>query len=300
LAVPARAEEGPVAYLAGVNLGIPIAAAPPPGFYGSASSYDKQMTIYNGSGHKTPISTDLRGSTLALLYVPGMQLLGGTYYAFIRQPVLFNSQKTDFFGHSATTRQNGIFNTVISPLNVSWMLTPGHLFATAGIAFYPPDSTYSHSAALNIGNNFFTFEPAAALTYLNKGLDLNAFALYDINTANKSSTNALAVHGNYQSGSVITLELDAIQTVNQFSFGGVGYLQQQLTNDTAGGHVVPALSVGPYQISSRGNKVSEFAIGPEVGYNFGFVNVTAYYTRDLTHENTIGGDSFWLRLSRRF
>jgi hypothetical protein len=31
-----------------------------------------------------------------------------------------------------------------------------------------------------------------------------------------------------------------------------------------------------------------------------FVGVTAYYTRDLTHENTIGDDSVRLRPSKRF
>jgi hypothetical protein len=71
------------------------------------------------------------------------------------------------------------------------------------------------------------------------------------------------------------------------------YLQDQLD-------VVPAVSVGPNQISSRGDKVSEFALGPKVSHNLGFVGVTAYFTRDLIHENTIGGDSVWLRLSARF
>jgi hypothetical protein len=299
-AASAHAEESAVPYLAGVNLGIPIAAAPPPGLYGSATNYLKPMTFYNGDGDKTPITVGINGTTISLFYVPGNQLLGGTYFAFMRQPVLFDSQTTDLFGESSTVRQNGIFNTIISPLNISWMLLPGHLFGATGMTFYIPDSTYSKSNALNIGNNFFTFEPAAAITFLNKGLNLTAFALYDINTANNSSTNVNAVNGNYDSGSVLTVEFDAIQTLGKFSVGAVGYVQDQLTNDTAGGQVVPAVSVGPYQISSRGDKVSEFAVGPEIGYDFGLVNVTAYFTRDLIHENTIGGDSFWLRLSTRF
>ncbi len=296
----AQAEEGPVAYLAGVNLAIPVAAAPPPGFYGSATNFVKPMTIYNGSGDKTPIKTGINGTSLSLVYSPGVRLLGGNYFAFIRQPVLFNSQTTDFFGHSSTVRQNGIFNTIVSPINISWMLVPGQVFVAAGMVVYLKDATYSHTAALNIGNNFYTFEPSVAFAYFHKGLQLSALALVDVNTADNSSTSPLAVNGNYQSGAVFNLEANAIYNFGPYSAGLVGYTQQQFTDDTAGGHVVPAVNIGPYAISSAGNKVAETAIGPELGYNFGRVAVTAYYTRDIQHQNTIGGDSFWLRLSTRF
>jgi hypothetical protein len=300
LGASARAEEGPVAYLAGVNLGIPVAAAPPPGVYGSATNYYKPMTVYNGSGDKTPIKAGVNGTTLSVLYSPGVRLLGGDYFAFLRQPVLFNSQTTDFFGHSSTVRQNGIFNTIVSPINISWMLVPGQVFVAAGLVVYLKDATYSHGAALNIGNNFYTFEPSLAVAYFHKGWQLSALGLVDVNTADNSSTNALAVNGNYQSGAVFSLEANAIYNFGPYAAGVVGYTQQQFTDDTAGGHVVPAVTIGPYAISSAGNRVSETAIGPALGYNFGPVQLTAYYTRDFQHQNTIGGDSFWLRLSTRF
>jgi hypothetical protein len=259
------------------------------------------MTVFNGSGAKTPITAGVNGTTLALIYSPGTQLLGGNYFAFLRQPILFNSQSTDFFGHKGTTRQNGLFNTVVSPINISWMLEPGQLFVSTGLVVYLKDSTYSHTAALNIGNNFYTFEPAVSAAYFSHtGLQLSALALVDVNTADTSSTNALAVHGNYQSGAVFTLEAYALQNFGPLSAGLVGYTQQQINPDTAGGQKVPAVNIGPYAISSAGNEVSETAIGPELGYNFGRFSVLGYYTRDLTHQNTIGGDSFWLRVATRF
>jgi hypothetical protein len=135
---------------------------------------------------------------------------------------------------------------------------------------------------------------------MHNGFQLTALALYDINTADDNSPNALAVKGNYQSGDVFSLEVTALQKFDEWSVGIVGYDQTQTTDDTAGGHAVPALAIGPYLISSNGNKASEVAVGPLVGYDFGFVNLTAYYTRDVYHENTIGGNSFWLRVSKRF
>ncbi len=164
----AYAEEGPIPYLAGVNLGLPIAAGPPPGWYGSTTVYIKPMTLYNGSGKSTPIDAGLNGASLSLLYSPDVQILGGNYFAFVRQPVLFNSQTSDFFGHSNTDRESGIFNTIVSPFNVSWMLVPGELFVSADMVVYLKDSTYSRTASLNIGNNFWTFEPSAAVTYTNR------------------------------------------------------------------------------------------------------------------------------------
>jgi len=183
---------------------------------------------------------------------------------------------------------------------VSWMLIPGELFVSADMVFYLKDSTYSRTASLNIGNNFWTFEPSAAVTYMHNGFQLTALALYDINTADNNSPNALAVNGNYQSGDIFSLEVTALQKFDEWSVGVVGYDQTQTTDDTAGGHAVPALAIGPYLVSSNGNRASEVAVGPLVGYDFGVVNLTAYYTRDVYHENTIGGNSFWLRLSKRF
>lgn len=286
----AQAEEGGVIpYLAGVTLGIPTAAAPPPGLYGSDTGYYKPQTIYNGSGKPVPITVSLFDQSLALVWVPGNHVLGATYVADIVQPITYDSVTA--FG--TTHRQFGLFNTIVSPINLSWMINH-HLFIAAGLNLYLKDGTYARNAPINNGFNYWTVEPTAAVSYLNhSGLDLTVHGAYDINTTNHAS--ASSPNGVYHSGQVLSLDLTATQEFGKFTLGAVGYIVDQTTNDTAAGAVVPA---SPF--NSRGNRTEQVAFGPLIGYNLGGPSVTFYMTHDFRHINNIGGNTFWLRLQTRF
>lgn len=282
-------EGGVVPYLAGVTLGIPTAAAPPPGLYGSDTGYYKPQTVYNGNGKALPITVSLYDQSLGLFWVPGNHILGATYVADIVQPITYDSVTA--FG--STHRQFGLFNTIVSPINLSWMINH-HLFVATGLNFYLKDGTYSRTAPVNNGFNYWTIEPTAAISYLNRsGLDLTVHAAYDINTTNHAS--ASSPNGVYHSGQVLSLDLTATQEFGKFTLGAVGYIVDQTTNDTADGAVVPA---SPF--NGRGNRAEQIAFGPLIGYNLGGPSVTFYMTHDFRHLNTIGGNIFWLRLQTRF
>ena len=285
----AHAEEnGIVPYLAGVEIGIPTGAAPPPGVYVADTMYLRPQTVYNGQGKAIPVKIGLYGNSLSAVWVPGVHLLGGDYLAFVKQPI--DNNVVSAFGHHSSGF--GIFNTIVSPVNISWMINY-HLFAAAGMTFYLKDGTYSRNAAVEIGNNFYTFEPSASVSYFNHGLILNALALYDIDTANTDSPNAAS--GTYQSGNVLSVDLTATQAFGNWNAGLGGYAVQQTTDDTADGAVVPAT---PYQ--SRGDRIGQFALGPLLGYNLRGYSVTGYDTYDIRHVNTAGGNTVWLRLAARF
>jgi len=279
----ARAEEnGIVPYLSGVMIGVPAGAAPPPGLYLSDNTYDRPMKVVNGSGASMPVKIDLVGTSLSAVWSPGVQLLGGNYYAFIKQPFGWNT--TTAFGHASSN--SGNFNTIISPLNISWQVAPG-LFVAAGLTGYLDDATYSATAPVKMGNNFWTVEPSLAVSYLANGLNLSALAAYDINTKNTAT--------NYQSGQTLSVDLTATKRFGAWTAGVGGYIVQQVTSDKINGITYPAT---PF--NSAGNKLSQIALGPVVGYDFGRVQVTGYLTQDVQLKNAAGGTSFWLRLSTRF
>ncbi len=286
----AYAEEGGmIPYLAGVTVGIPTAAAPPPGLYGSDTGYYKPETVYNGSGKATPFTVSLYDQSLGLFWVPGNHILGATYVADIVQPITYDSTT----GFGTTHSHFGLFNTIVSPINLSWMVTH-HLFVSTGMNIYLNDGTYRRTAPVNNGFNYWTFEPTAAVSYLTRsGLDLTIHGAYDINTANHDS--ASSPNGVYQSGQVLSLDLTATQQIGHVTFGAVGYIVEQTTNDTAAGAVVPA---SPF--NSRGNRTEQIAFGPLIGYNFGGPAITFYMTHDFRHINNLGGNTFWLRLFTRF
>jgi hypothetical protein len=286
---PAHAEEGGIVpYFAGVEIGVPTGAAPPPGVYLSDTMYTRQEPLYNGAGNRVPIKINLYGNSLSAVWVPGWQVLGGTYLAFIKQPI--SNNVVSAFGHHSNGF--GMFNTIISPFNLSWMVAPG-LFVAGGTTFYLKDATYARNAAVEMGNNYYTFEPSVSVSYLGGGLNLTALANYDINSENTNSPNA--ANGHYQSGQVLTIDLTATKRFGAWSAGLGGYVVQQTTNDTANGAVVPAT---PYE--SRGDKIGQIALGPVLGYQFGRYSLTAYDTYDVRHVNTAGGNMVWLRLSGAF
>ncbi len=282
-------EGGMIPYLAGVTDGIPTAAAPPPGLYGSDTGYFKPQTVYNGSGKPVPIHVSLYDQSLGLFWVPGNHILGASYVADIVQPITYDSVTA--FG--TTHRQFGLFNTIVSPINLSWMITH-HLFVAAGFNIYLKDGTYARNAPVNSGFNYWTFEPTAAVSYLTRsGLDLTVHAAYDINTTNHSS--ASSPNGVYHSGQVLSVDLTGTQQFGKFTVGAVGYIVDQTTNDIVAGAVAPA---SPF--NSRGNRTEQIAFGPLIGYNLGGPSVTFYMTHDFRHINNIGGNTFWLRLQTRF
>jgi hypothetical protein len=279
---PHAEENGLVPYMAGVNIGIPAGAAPPPGFTLSDTTYYRPMRVMNGSGSPTPINVSLLGTSLSAVWVPGWQVAGGNYFAFVKQPFVWTTVEAP----GSTERGSGNFNTIVSPGIVSWMVAPD-LFVATGLTFYLKDGTYSKTAPVEVGNNFWTFEPSAAISYLGYGLNLTALAIYDIDTENTAT--------NYQSGQVLSIDLTATKRFGAWAFGAGGYVAQQVTNDKVNGMVVPATP-----LNSAGNRVNAIAIGPTAGYDFGPVELFAYLTQDVQLKNTAGGTSFWLRLTARF
>ena len=88
------------------------------------------------------------------------------------------------------------------------------------------------------------------------------------------------------------MDYTALRKFGHFEVGLGGTLTAQFSNDTIDGIPVAAVPGG----NGYGNRAQNFTIGPVLGYDFGKIAVTAYYTTSVYARNIAAGDSFWLRL----
>jgi hypothetical protein len=131
---------------------------------------------------------------------------------------------------------------------------------------------------VNIGNNWWTVSPDAAVSYLADDLNLSWKSTFDINSLSKDGDFGVT------SGEVLINDFTAAKRFGKWSAGLGGSYSQQLNNDS-----------GPAALTTP--KLQRLGLGPFVGYDVGPVNFEFYYTRDVVTKNTGGGDAFWFQVA---
>jgi hypothetical protein len=172
-------------------------------------------------------------------------------------------------------------NTFFAPIDVSWNLGGGW-FVSAGFGFAAPDGT--RTATFTPNPDYWTFEPALAISYLGSGWVLSGNFFYDINS---QSAGVCCTATKITSGNSVYGDLMALWKLGKWEIGPVGYFEIQTTSDSGPG--CPALC-GNYQTA---------AIGGLVGYDFGPVDLQVWVTDSFVGQNTPqgpGGINVWSRI----
>lgn len=280
----AFAFQGNTPYAPGVSVGVPAGALPPPGFYGDLDTFWVNGGVKNNSGKSVPVNVSEIVSTPALIYVPNFQFLGATYAAVLAQPWIFQAVDAKGVPGGTTRFSNGLFNTIIEPIALSWNLKNG-FFVKTGLAFYLPDGYTSHLpsgaiAPTAIANDFLTMEPDFAVSYLNNGWNFTAHAVFDFNLEDTTA--------HFQDGTVFYLDLTAGKTFGKWTFGLGGNYTQQLTKDKLSG------------VSLADSQIQHILLGPYVSYDFGPVTLTSKLLAGLRAENTANATFFHVDITAPF
>ncbi len=274
----ATAEEMVTPLLAGVTIGATTAKAPEAGAYASTIVLYLRGVQVDGSGRRRDLSLRELEVAQSLLVSTDVRILGARYSVLAIQPV----KAPDATTSSSRVRQVGDYNTILSPVNLSWDAGEG-LCASYGHTYYLPDGTYSASGA-KVANGFFTFEQNFGLSLSRSGWDLTANANLDLNALNPTTR--------YRSGDVIGVDFAATRTFGRVALGAGGYVVDQFGEDRVDGKVAPKSS-----LHGRENKWREIAFGPYASYDFSTFKVSAWYTQDVYARNTIKAGAGWLRLA---
>jgi hypothetical protein len=275
----------------GVTSGAPSALLPPPGIYGAVDNAFLQGPVANNAGNNIGVNVWLDTFIPSVLWVPQWQpLAGATFGVAVVQPYVFRGTS---LGSSGTgTIGNGLFNTIISPVNLSWNLQNG-FFVKAGLAIYIPDGYIQHISVPGgkveggggNANDFWTFEPDFAVSFVSNGLQITGHAVFDFNTFDNDTQ--------YQSGGTFYFDYGATQTLGKWSFGVGGNFTQQFQADTGSG-VLLAKGI------TSGSEIQHVLLGPVVSYEAGPVNITARYLVGIHAENDANFSAFHLSFALPF
>ena len=295
-------------YLRGASQGLPLGAAPPPGFYGSFSLNATGLGGDNGRGNQAipgVTSAPAFGYGVALLWVPGWKFLGADYSAAMVQGFYqaetvgptnpsFNCSAT---AGNACSISPELANTNFTPISLSWNLSHGWFAALAFTVVGPDGSRWASSAALNavdLNPDYWTFAPGFAVSYLDANWMASANFRYDVNTASRGVTMTpfigAAAENGFVSGNLLFGDLTALYKIGKWSFGPVGYFVAQTTADRPGGGVPCTPAICGFQ--------SQVDVGGLVGYDFGPVAFQVWFDRSVECANCIGnGWDAWGRVS---
>jgi hypothetical protein len=305
--------------LNGATIGLPLGALPPPGLYTGLETAYLGMPATGTSGHSVgnQCSAVAGGGcavlpaiaqAVPLLYVPGWNFLGASYGASVVQAFyVFTTCGVAGSGGSCSAGDPlsaGGFvytNTTFNPITLSWNLGSGW-FVSAAFNFMAPDGTRGSITAG--GTNFtpnpdyWTFEPALAISYLGSSWVLSANFFYDINTASQGTccASGLGIPGTPAGGFTITSgnalygDFTAVYKIGKWEIGPVGYFEVQTTADTGTG--CPALC-GLYRTAAAGGLI---------GYDFGPVDLQVWVTDSFVGQDAPvgpGNINVWSRLGFR-
>lgn len=296
--VPAMAAEGISPLQPGATTGSPAGALPPPGVYlmsdtnyeGGKLKNDAGDTAVTPAGQK--ITASNISSVLALTWVTDTQIWGARYAMAIAQP--YKWAETKFTGGTNSVSSSGLVNTAVTPVILSWDLGQGYFIST-GLTVYLDDgdfsATYDSSAgrkvknSRSIGNDYWTFEPHVAVTYMGDDWSLTLNNLVDFNTINHTT--------DYRSGMTYYLDATATKRIQKYTLGMVGNFTKQITDDEINGDSVPAVS-GFY---GKGNRAEHILAGPLLGYDFGAFTVTSRLLVSLRAKNDADVSFFHVAIS---
>ncbi len=278
----AFAMESESPFLPGVTTGTPIAALPPTGLYFKTDEYIGYGGLHDQNGNDVPVNVMNIATGNSLLWVPGLNVLGASYGAGVIQLMAVHDVDTTGIGGQTTTA-TGFFNTILIPATLSWSL-PGGNYIGAGFSLYLPDGTYRHdgttTSQTSYANNFWTFEPNFAYSWLHDGWDLTVNNVLDFNTENHITQ--------YQSGATYYADLTAVRSFGPWTLGLIGNYTKQFTPDEQFDQLVP------------NSEIEHILVGPMVSYDFGKVALTARFLQSAMARNDINASFFHLSAAFAF
>lgn len=323
------------ATLAGITIGIPLGAAPPPGLYGSLTTFVGQG---NGTGQNSAANgaNNGKGATAtgelimpSLVWVPGWSIAGGSTVLAVIQPfysiAVTQTNCTAFAGlcTGSTPAASGadffenVHNTIFSTTE-AWNWKNGW-FTSLGFNFQGPDGS-----TFNGTNNqdYWTFSPTAAVSYISKDWKLAVNFDYDIHTASEGHTGLFAFVANnvpglgglpspngctgfqcpgvgYRSGDQLYIDWSIERRWGKLAFGPAGDFKFQTTSDSPGGGFTCATLATSFWAAAGATcgKATDISLGGILGYDFGPAELEVYAVDSVYNKDDYSGWKVFTRLS---
>jgi hypothetical protein len=292
------AEGGGSAYFGG-NEDFMSGALPPPGQYViSYNFYRSSNKIADNAGYRVPgaqnvpVSVDTKvqvlGDAMRLIYVTKYKFLGASVGWHVIVPVVNAHVSLDTAGLTRGTK-TGLGDIEFSPLVLGWHFKNFHMIGAVDIMV--PTGAYDKDDFVNIGRNYWTFNPIFAWTFLSdSGFEVSSKMLYLINTTNTATS--------YTSGQEFIADYAIGQHVGNWLFGISGYFYKQITEDSAPSTTADLNGrTGAYFDGMKGQNL---AIGPALQYNYKNMFFNLKFQVDTLTKNRTEGTTAWFKFMYAF
>ncbi|WP_336335136.1 SphA family protein [Pseudomonas putida] len=249
---------------------------PSPGIYGVLYGEHYEADNLRGNdGRKLPVDFRLQVNALVprLIWVSDKMVLGGALAAHAMAPLVEVKARVNGYGE----RQQGLGDVTFGA-GLGYHYSQ-NLHVVYALDITAPTGRYERNDLVNLGRNYWMFEPLVAITYVEpRGLNADAKIMYDFNMKNPDT--------HYRSGQEFHVDYSVGWGVaDGWVIGVGGYIYRQTTDDRQDGERIDD------------NKGRAFAIGPSIKYsspNGWFV--TAKWQQETDVRNRAQGNAYWLRL----
>jgi hypothetical protein len=249
-------------------------ALPPPGTYflDYANFYTASSFRGHGGSDLVP-EFDLTAMVNAfrLVRVTRQEILGASWAMHVFVPLA----RVDVDATMGEDDGSGLGDVIVDPFILGWHYR--NLHVVTGLDISVPLGRYDEDRLANTGRNCWTFEPAAAVTYVwDSGFELSGKFMYDINLENPDT--------DYRSGQEFHCDYTVGYHVDDnLAVGLGGYWYYQTTNDELRGD----------KVGSDGFKGRVTALGPQVAYRFRNMSLAVKWQKEFEARNRPEGNSFW-------
>jgi hypothetical protein len=286
-------------HLRGTDEGLASGALPPQGFYFiNDSVFVPTYHAFNDLGHSiTNVELFAYVDIPILLWSTGLKFLCADYAVAVAQPFDYTNLRIQNQGASIGVpglnqwnggAQWGAYNTVIVPIILSWKLpcdfrVKGEFAVSFDDGTTSPENRvkgqrFQHDGGIyaESSNGYYTFVPVIGISWLHAGWNISADIMYSINTKDTVT--------DYQSADEIMIDYTVSYTWKRWTLGLGAAQQNQIAADKQ------------YGVSVPGSRVTNYSIGPLLGYNFGPCSLMLTYGWDLLTKNDVGGEALNARL----
>lgn len=277
----ARAVEGAVQYPHGAE-GFLAGALPPPGTYALAYAIHYGGVRKDGGGDNllvggAKVELEVDAIALRVVHMTELSILGAQYGVHAVVPLFSNSVTVG----GLSDRNNGIGDIIFAPFILAWHRETVHWAVATDVM--APTGAYSSTRRLgnNLGANYWSFEPLAAVTWLpGAGWEVNAKLMYNLKTRNTATDyrSGDELHSDFAVGRLVTGAL---------KLGLGGYVNEQVRDDRVAGTDV-------------GNRARYLGIGPEVAFQAGTTTLLAKWHQEVYARNAFQGSRVTLKLVTSF
>ncbi len=269
-----------------------VGMAPPPGFYVINYNYFYFSHDYKDDSGDTinvgPLK-DFRlrvyANVTRLIYISPLKILGANYGVHAFFPWLdVNANSLGFHIH-----KRGLGDIIIDPFILTWHTRYVHV--VTGLDIYLPTGEYDKYRPVNIGKNFYTFEPVLGVTFmLPLKTTLSFKFMYDFNTTNNDYINPMTgKETSLKPGQEFHFDWAmAVNPLPGLRVGVTGYFYQQTTNDEIDGKDVE---------HQRGRAM---AIGPGIRWDYKRLSLVLKTQYEFGVKNRPQGRNVWFKIAYKF